>query len=210
MSRLRYTIARPFNYSDYGVYSYAGATGIMAAGISAASEVFQFRFDSTNASLLAAVRRVKISAAITTTFFAAGVPLMFELVKATAWTAVGTGGGGITQAALCKRRTSMASTGMTALDMRIATTAALGAGTKTLETYAQGIIVCGGPVTASLDGTAIHGQYLLDADVGAGDHPLVLVDQEGFVIRVTAPATGTWTAGIQCEWAETTSYPYGT
>jgi hypothetical protein len=102
----------------------------------------------------------------------------------------------------------MGSTLVAAGDMRIATTAALGAGTKTLEANSLSAIAAPGPITASLNGQIIApGTILWQAEVGDGEHPLVLVQNEGFVIRsVAVPATGTWTAAITVDWAETTAY----
>jgi hypothetical protein len=108
----------------------------------------------------------------------------------------GTGGTGITMATLLKLRTAMGSSLLGAGDMRIATTAALGAGTKTLETLSLSSISAPGPITASLNGQIIApGTFLYHADIGDGEHPLVLAQNEGLSIRsVAVPATGTWTA----------------
>lgn len=132
--------------------------------------------------------------------FDAGVPVQIDLVKSTAWTAVGTGGTGITFAALTKRRTSMQNSALVANDVRIATTAALGAGTKTLETLALANIVQGGPITNVLNGTIFPLTTLLDA----GNDPLVLATGEGFSIRsVAVPGTGTWRVSVIVDWTET-------
>ena len=51
------------------------------------------------------------------------------------------------------------------------------------------------------------GTILWQAEVGDGEHPLVLAQNEGFSIRsVAVPATGTWTAAINIDWAEVTAY----
>lgn len=140
--------------------------------------------------------------------FAAGVPVRIDLVKSTGWTVAGSGGTTITPAALLKRRSSMGSTLVAAGDIRIATTAALVAGTKTLETLSLENILAGGPITGSLNGTIFAPDTSLwRAEVGDGEHPLVLVENEGFSIRsVSVPATGTWAAGVSVEWTEVTAY----
>lgn len=198
--------ARPFDGSGGGHFSYGGLTGILPAALGANSEIFQFRW--TDATRFCLIRKVKISACVSTTFFAAGVPVQIDMVKATAWTVQGTLGTGITPAALLKKRTSMASTLVASGDMRIATTAALGAGTKTLEGVSLSAIVAPGPITASLNGQIIPpGTILFQNEVGDGEHPLVLAQNEGFVIRsVAVPATGTWTASVEVQWAEVSSY----
>lgn len=197
---------RPMDHGSLGAYSYGGFTGILPAALAANSEIFQFRW--TDATRICVINGVKISAAVSTTFFAAGVPVQIDLIKSTGWSAAGTGGTAISPAALLKKRTNMGSSLVASGDIRIATTAALGAGTKTLETYAQASIAAAGPITASLNGQIIPpGTLLYEADVEHGEHPLTLVQNEGFSIRsVAVPATGTWTAAITVDWTEVSAY----
>jgi len=198
--------AKPVDCGALGAYTYGGLTGIIPAAFGANSEIFQFRW--TNATNLAVIRKIRISACVTTTFFAAGVPVQIDLVKATAWSVQGTLGTALSPAALLKRRTSMGSSLVASGDIRIATTAALGAGTKTLEGLSLSTLVAPGPITASLNGGIIApGTILWQAEVGDGEHPLVLVQNEGFVIRsVAVPASGTWQVAINVDWAEVGSY----
>lgn len=197
---------RPVDHGALGAYAYGGFTGILPAALGAGSEIFQFRW--ADASRFAVIRKIRFSACVSTTFFAAGVPVQIDLVKSTGWTVAGTLGTAISPAALLKRRTSMGSSLVASGDMRIATTAALGAGTKTLETYALSSIAAAGPITASLNGGIVApGTILWQAEVGDGEHPLVLAQNEGFSIRsVAVPATGTWTAAVNIDWAEVTAY----
>lgn len=195
--------AKPIPYGTLGHYKYGGFTGVLPAALGANSEVFQFRW--THATNLAVIANVWISASVSTTAFIAGVPVQVDLVKATSWSAAGTGGTGITPAALLKSRTSMGSTLVATGDMRIATTAALGAGTKTLEGVSMSAIT-GQPGTTI--GTFIPpGTDLLALSMGDGIHPLVLAQNEGFVIRsVAVPGTGTWQMSIAVRWAEVASF----
>lgn len=197
---------RPMDHGSLGAYSYGGFTGILPAALAANSEIFQFRW--TDATRLCVINGVKISAVVSTTFFAAGVPVQIDLIKSTSWSAAGTGGTAISPAALLKKRTNMGSSLVASGDIRIATTAALGAGTKTLETYARASLVAAGPITASLNGEIIApGTLLYEADVEHGEHPLTLVQNEGFSVRsVAVPGTGTWTAAITVDWTEVTAY----
>jgi hypothetical protein len=198
--------ARPVDHGALGAYAWGGFTGILPAALGANSEIFQFRW--SDATRFAVIRKVRISAVVSTTFFAAGVPMQVDLIKSTGWTVAGTGGTAPAIAATLKRRTSMGSSLMAAGDMRIATTAALGAGTKTLEANALSSLAAAGPITASLNGEIIApGTILWQAEVGDGEHPLVLSQNEGFSVRsVAVPATGTWTAAINVDWAEVTAY----
>jgi hypothetical protein len=200
------TVSRPVDHGALGAYAYGGFTGILPAALAANSEIFQFRW--ADATRLAVIRKIRISAAVSTTFFAAGVPVQIDVVKSTGWTGQGTGGTTISPAALLKRRTSMGASLLASGDARIATTAALGAGTKALEGLSLCSIAAAGPITASLNGEIIApGTILWQAEVGDGEHPLVLAQNEGFSIRsVAVPATGTWTAAVNIDWAEVTAY----
>jgi hypothetical protein len=40
----------------------------------------------------------------------------------------------------------------------------------------------------------------------AGEHPLILATNEGFVVEATIPATGTWQFALTLEWAELPAY----
>jgi hypothetical protein len=46
---------------------------------------------------------------------------------------------------------------------------------------------------------------LFGEDIGP-EHPVLLAQNEGFVVRATVPATGTWQFGITVAWAEVTAY----
>lgn len=203
----QHVIPKPTDHGGLGQYCYGGFTGILPAALAANSEIFQYRW--THGSNFSVIRKIRIAAAVSTTFFAAGVPIAIDLVKSTGWSAAGTGGTGLTIAGLLKRRTSgMGNSLVAAGDIRIATTAALGAGTKTLETLSLSSILAAAPITASLNGTIVPpGTILWQAEVGDGEHPLVLGQNEGFSIRsVAVPATGTWQCSITVDWAEVTAY----
>lgn len=197
---------KPVDMQGLGAYSYGALTGILPAALAANSEIFQFRW--ADATRFAVIRKIRISAAVSTTFFAAGVPVQIDLIKSTGWTVAGTGGTAVTPAALLKKRTSLPSTLLAAGDMRIATTAALGAGTKTLEGASLAAIAAAGPITASLNGTIIApGTILWQAEIADGEHPLILAQNEGLSIRsVAVPATGTWMASVDIHWSECVSY----
>lgn len=216
MSLRRYTRAVPFNYTTYGMYRLGATSGIIPATPLAAKEIFQFRWNPTDRDIIAIINRVRVSIAVSTTYFAAGVPIEIDLTKASAWSAQGTLGTGITPAATCKLDSDMASTALAANDARIAGTDAngLGAGTKTLEANKMASIVFNQPITASVSPPLMIAD-LFDGDPARGAHPLILragaaaANAQGFAIRATAPATGTWRVSVDVEWAESNSYPYG-
>lgn len=197
---------KPIDFQALGAYAYGGVTGILPAALGANSEIFQFRW--ADATRFALILKVTVSSCVSTTFFAAGVPSQMDLIKSTGWTVAGTGGTAISPAALLKKRTAMSSSLVASGDIRIATTAALGAGTKTLETYALAALTAPGPITGSLNGQMVpSGTIMFEADIAAGQHPIVLAQNEGLSIRSNAiPATGTWTASISIDWVEVASY----
>jgi hypothetical protein len=191
---------RPLDPGALGAYRKTLRSGVMAAGLAAAAEVFQFRW--TDATRLCVVQKVLIDGLIgSATAFAAGNGAL-DVVPARAWTVDGSGGtAGTLTGNNGKLRSSYGTTLLGAV--RIASTAALGAGTKTLDTDAVGQINF--PV-----GTAASVQYvgqlpLMGEDVGS-QPPLILALNEGFVIRATVPATGTWTFGVTVLWTEVAAY----
>lgn len=190
---------RPQDYGARGSYSFGSVTGVLPAALGANSEVVQFRF--VHASFLCLIRSIRISASVSTTAFAAGVPIGVELRLATGWSGQGTGNNGITFGADdAKKRYSMASTVMGAGDLRVAATAALGAGTKTLQGQASAYVT-GQPGTAV--STFIPANTPLWERNTADEYPMVFANQQGFVIRsVEVPATGTWKLSVNIEWTE--------
>lgn len=90
-------------------------------------------------------------------------------------------------------------------------TAVLGAGTKVLDVLDTGLIsthTSGGvsaatPIVGSI---YLPTNYLYKADINCGEHPLVLAQNEGFVVRVTCPATGVWSLGATIYWTEVSEF----
>lgn len=190
---------RPMEVGVRGSYGAAFLTGLLPAALGANSEIFQWRYVQVG-SIVQVLRKVRLSAAVSTTAFAAGVPVQVEMRRATAWTVQGTLGTGITWNTDGKKRTGHASTALAANDVRIATTAALGAGTKTLDGQASGSLV-GQPGTA-VGAIFLPGTTLWQRDTD-DEYPFYFGNQEGFVIRsVAVPATGTWQAAVEIEWDE--------
>lgn len=191
---------RPIDYGALGFYAIGLATGTMAAGLAAASEIFQARW--TDATRFAAVYNIGCDGAGGIAAFTAGFTRM-EAVIARAWTADGSGG---TAATITgnnnKLRTSMGTTLFGAI--RAASTAALTAGTKTLDTQGIGSIISA--TTATAGDQVLPNEELFSATSHVDNHPIVLAQNEGVVIRATVPATGTWTGGVSMRWAELTAY----
>ena len=191
---------RPIDAGALGSYRISQLSGTMAAGLAANSEIFQFRWsDATRLCVVTSVIFDGLSGSATA--FAAGFGKV-DMLVARSWTADGSGG---TAATITgnngKQRTSMGTTLLGAV--RVASTAALTAGTKTLDAQAVGQY-------SAAFGTGTSVQWipqfdLFHADPG-GESPLIFAQNEGFVVRATVPATGTWQFGVTVCWTEVAAY----
>lgn len=203
-----HVVAAPFSYGAGGVYSVGATTGTMAAGLVANSEIFQFRY-VTAASRICLVHTITVSAGANVAATAAAL-VAFRATVARSWTAAGTGGTRLTLSGdNAQLRTSMATSEVN--DAGIATTGALTAGTKTLDTTDIGAVAVGigtGAITVAANLNLLDDTQLFNAQ-DQGFHPLVLANQEGFVIRSGANAwpTGmTWHAAVRVVWSEVPAY----
>lgn len=182
-------------------YRITSTSGTIAAALAAGAQLFQFRW--TSASLKANITRVRASFRALTPFTAATLTdFGFDLIKATA---ISAGGGGTALGA-----PSVLAPGMSASAVattRIATTAALTAMT-TLDAVpiAQSLGYPQRVNPAAATEEVINQIPILDFQpgLGAGDHPLVLGTNEGFVIanRVVWPAAGTGLLQVEVAWSE--------
>lgn len=209
-------IAKPHDYGALGHYRAMLTTGTMAAGMAANGELVQMRWvDATRFCVITHVKVLEFRNI--TTAFAAGV-FNFNLIRSTAWSADGSGGGAVSvadpqlQVRAATMGASLFSTGF-----RLATTAALGAGTKTFDTLAMGATFGNvGSTPAIADymipkggGTGPVGGEGIDLgvpDIASGEHPIVLAANEGISLRATVPATGTWIASFLIKWCEVTAF----
>jgi hypothetical protein len=191
---------RPIDHGTNGAYKMSGTSGTIGAGLAAGSEVFQFRW--TDATKLCVVTSVLIDGiAGSGTAFVAGFGKL-DLVVARAYTVAGSGGTPYnTTGNNGKARTSMATSIVN--DIRIASTGALTAGTRTLDAVPVGQYVFAVGTTASV---TYAGRFDLMKANGENEHPIVLAAQEGFIVRATVPATGTWQFGLTVTWTEVTAY----
>lgn len=181
-----------------GSYSKALTSGTMAAGLAAASPVYSFRYGGTGNAI---IRRVRISATDITTGFAA-TNATFALYAARAFTASDTGGtAGTLTGNNGKLRTTFPTTAVA--DIRIASTATLSAGTRTLDTDPLGGVTVGTTTTAGAT-FLTSGTTVLDPVISG--FPLSLNNNEGFVVQATVPATGTWVFTVWVDWDEYSTF----
>jgi hypothetical protein len=200
---------RPMDHGALGSYKASILTGAMAAGLAADSEIFQFRW--TDATRLAVVTKITLDGMYATTAFAAGAIRIYATV-ARSFSAAGTGGGTATlTGSNNKMRTSMGTTLLG--ELRVATTAALTAGTKTLDANSVGQVNTHSaqfgiatPVIGWVGPSCGPNVDLFIPDQGGGEHPAVLAQNEGMVIRATVPGTGVWTLGMTIRWTEVTAF----
>jgi hypothetical protein len=192
-------VAAPFG--ALGVYSAAVLSGTMAAGLAADSEIVQFRW--TDATRLCLIHEVTLDGLDgSATAFAAGFGRVHATV-ARSFTVAGTGGNAATITTNNgKLRTSMGTTLLG--ELRSASTAALGTGTKTLDAVSIGQV-------SLTFGTVVSTRYLqapikLFNTDAVNSHPIVLAQNEGLILRATVPATGTWQFGATIKWSEVASY----
>lgn len=206
---------KPTPYGALGHYAVSVITGTIAAGMGANGEIFHARW--TDATRLALIYEVQLALFRNiTTAFAAGV-FQFTLDMKRGWTVDGSGGTTLTLTGDNQQlRTSMGASLFGAV--RVSTTAALVAGTSTVDahpiggTYGTvgttptiGAVYIPGPAVSGTGGSGGAGVALFSRDPGS-EHPIVLAQNEGFAVRGTVPATGTWVAAVQMKWCEVASY----
>jgi hypothetical protein len=204
---------RPADYGALGFYQAAMNSGTLAAALAANTELFQFRW--TDATRFAVVHYISLTFQPLTLFTAATLTdFGFDAFVARAWSAVGTGGTAATLTGNSfKTRTGMGTTLLN--DMRISTTAALGAGTKSIDANpfaaSVGKFQRVNPA-AGTEETYVNIPTLTWApQVSNGEAPLVLAgtgNGEGFILRNRGvwPAAGTGEICVNVRWGEYTAY----
>lgn len=198
----------PLSVGTGGAFRASLPSGTMAAAIAANSEIFQFRY-VTGASRFCLVHGISISAGANVAATAAAITSLRATV-ARGWTAAGSGGTrfnltGNNQKLDTRHTTSEVS------DIGISTTAALTAGTKTLDAQDIGSVALGimtGAITTVVVANLCPKTNLIGEFGGGLAYPLVLSNQEGFVIRtgIIFPAGMTWNFTVDVAWSEVQSF----
>lgn len=196
--------AEDIGSNTYGHFTLAANSGLMAAGLAAASTIYAWRWG--DATRLALVHKIVFSAGNDNTAFTAGL-VQFNLFMCRGFTASYSGGTSLTPTgSMNKLRTAFATTLLT--DARISTTTNL-----TVPSSAAGIdgsptasLICGVPATAG--SVMIPPTPLIDQR--PGEYPFVFDTNEGFIIQnggIAIAATGTWKFSVTVHWSEVASYP---
>jgi len=204
---------KPTPYGALGHYAISARTGAVAAGSAANSPVLSARW--TDATRLCLIYEIWLDEFDNTTAFTAG-RFQFDLIIARGWTVADSLGTTLTLTGDNNQlRTSMGASLFG--EIRIATTAVLTAGTRTLD--AQPLKIIGGrvgaiankhnipqsPVVTTQEVAAGPGILMWSRDPG-NEHPIVLAQNEGIVIRSSVPATGVWSATFSMKWCEVTAF----
>ena len=186
---------RPVEVGSKGSYAGAWTSGTIAAGAAANSIVFSCRWtDATNGLLL---RKLYTSMSSLGTGFTAGVGIA-KVFATRAFTASDTGQTSVLPTGSSqKRKTGFAATAIGAL--MISGTGAITAGTGTDDGAELANLMFA--VSATTNAVMLPTSNLWAPDF-SGEWPLVLLQNEGFRVRYTVPATGTWQVQVGMEWSE--------
>lgn len=203
--------ARPIHHDALGHYRIAATSGTLAAALAANAQLFYFRW--TDATRFAVITRVKLSFQPLALFTAATLTdFGFDMMKATS---VSAGGGGTDLGALVKTRMRTSGMGASLMDvagsMRISTTAALTALTTldaTSIAQSVGDAQRVNPAAATEEQRVNDPTLLFQPNIASGECPLILGQNEGFVLRnrTVWPAAGTGIIQVECSWSEVTAY----
>jgi hypothetical protein len=195
-----------FNFGGFngGHYRAAAASGLLT-GVGAAGAVFSMRWGLSNGLFL--LKRVQVGYALTTAF-TTGQLLDVDIVRCSGFTAPDTGGTALTPflGNNNKKRSGIMATSQVA-DMRISSTAALGAGTKTQDTNPFGFLT-NLPTNLAAPTATAPGGFLSVSDIYVqsenNEHPEMFAQNEGFNVRLPTAmgATGVIKLYVVVDWAE--------
>ncbi len=192
-------------HGEYRMAAISGDMTLTAAATTTAGHVFVMRVP-TGVTKKAVVRYVNVATAGVTAMGTAQW-MGYDLIRATGFTAVYTGGTAIDMFTLTQSQKLRANQDLTLFTVncvRIATTAGLTAGTQNLDSQALSSKAIAAPALG-----VVTDVTLLDArDDGTGTFrsPLVLAADEGLVIRnlKLLGATGVFNMIVTVEWDEVT------
>lgn len=194
-------VPMPQEYGALGSYRRTTTTGTIAAGAAANSDIVQFRW--TDVYSLAVVNKIVIENLGTlAVVFTAGFGNVRAIVHRN-WSTAPSGGALIALTGNDgKLSTSMTPTRL--VDGRVATTAALTAGTRVSDSDPIGQLGFSVGTIASIN--LVNKTVLFGEDCEVGQMPLVCQAFDGFSLQATLPATGTWRAQATFAWTEVVSY----
>jgi hypothetical protein len=165
----------------------------MVAGLVAGAPIYSFHW---SANLTAFIRRVRLSAWATGTAFTAGLAT-FDMFTARSFTAQ-YGGGNVANLLgdAAQLSTIMAPS---LAEIMYSATVALTPGTRVLDPDPLESRTVAVPITANTPFTTAP---IVLFEKQQGEHPLTFLANEGFAIKATVPAAGTWAFSVTTEWDE--------
>lgn len=184
-----------------GAYRIALKTGAVAAGVAAAAPLFAIQWTDTQTRMV--IQSLNLNVVVTTAYGTAQT-LAFSLFAARAFTVADSGGTAITTTQTLDQALDR-NMGQSRLfagngDMRIATTAAITAGTRTLDDQPMYTWVSG--LSATL--TQATQNYPIEFGILDATNPMTLRQNDGLVITndVLLGATGVIVVYLAIEWTE--------
>jgi|688.fasta_scaffold184296_2 hypothetical protein len=206
-----HVVSKPTSHGALGHYRVAATTGTLAAALAASAQLFYLRW--TDATRFCVITYFRAQFQTLTPFTAATLTdFGFDLHKATA---VSAGGGGTDLGASVKTRMRTGGMGASLLDaaglMRIGTTAGLTAIT-TLDALpiaqSLGDTQSVNPAAGTEEQRVNDPTLIFAPNLSRGEHPLVLAQNEGLVLRnrTVWPAAGTGIVQIEIAWSEVTAF----
>jgi hypothetical protein len=160
---------------------------------------------------IAIIQKITINYVMTTAFTTAQ-QIGFNAFVARSFTASDSGGSSVTLSGNNNKNRTVMPTSQISLsgDMRIASTAALTAGTRTLDTNAFAV-TNGWAGSVLLTTGVVPLQQVELYQNGGNEYPLILANNEGIVITnaVAMGATGVMTVAVNIEWTESGSTAAG-
>jgi hypothetical protein len=185
-----------------GGHYYLNATTGAISAIAASGQIFAMRWnDPTKIFVL-----LRVTASAVCTAFSTGTGADLEAIRASSYTANGSGGTAITPSTLSQmsRTSAMPQSSFNGYgEIRISTTAALTPGTQTLDTAGFGACQIGS--TGAGGGAGPLDLYNM---VSMPQYPIILNNNQGFVVRaVTAvPSSNTFRYSVNVIWMEVAAY----
>jgi hypothetical protein len=193
-----YASLYPLDYGAGGIFQHVAKSGVIAAMMPVNSPIYSFRW--TSPGMVALIWRVRMMA-WTVTAFSGGIS-SFDLYVARNFTAPDSGG----NLANLTGNNNQLRTGMASSSAAImwSDTATLNPGTRTLDIAPMESLSAPAPTT---NNSLFQIEPLLLFEKDKADHPLVLANNEGFVIMGSVPqSNSTWAFAVTLEWNELQSY----
>ena len=193
-----YSTLLPIDFVGGGSFQRTSRSNVLTAGMAASSPIYSFQWASVTA--VAAIRRLRLLAWSDTVGFTAGLAF-FEMMIARAFTSQMAGEMTTNLSGnSAKMKTAF---GTSQADIVHSLTVPLSSGVFTADPGPTETIIAAIGANPSTP-FSVAAMKLLDKS--QGEMPLLLAQYEGFYIRATVPATGTWRFAVTTEWDEVPPY----